>query len=204
MDWHRYRFHSVWRLDAAPREVYAALERAEDYPRWWPQVRGVGPAPAPAPGGPDTSADPDRADPAPDPAAEAGASDPRRGADGVIRFRSVLPYELVVTAREARRDPAAGVLEISMAGDLEGWARWTVCADGAAGSRAVFDQDVVVRKPLMRRLALPGRPLFRLNHALMMRAGRRGLRSSLAAHGPLRNGLWPKSPAMYRSRRPGD
>jgi hypothetical protein len=43
----------------------------------------------------------------------------------------------------------------------------------------LFEQEVTVRKPLMRRLALPCRPLFRANHALMMRACRHGLLAHL-------------------------
>ncbi|MEU1666073.1 SRPBCC family protein [Streptomyces sparsogenes] len=111
---------------------------------------------------------------------EAVRSDERTG---TARFRSLIPYDLVITVREARQDPAAGVLELAMSGDLEGWARWTVTARGT-GARAVFDQEVEVRKPLLRRLALPGRPLFRLNHALMMRSGLRGLRAHLATLPP--------------------
>ncbi|KUL35224.1 polyketide cyclase [Streptomyces sp. NRRL F-4489] len=98
---------------------------------------------------------------------------------GAARFRSVLPYELAVVATETRRDPGAGVLETALRGDLEGWARWTV-RPGAGGTRAVFEQDVELCKPALRRWALPARPLFRLNHALMMRAGRRGLAAWLA------------------------
>ncbi|MDJ1132327.1 SRPBCC family protein [Streptomyces iconiensis] len=97
---------------------------------------------------------------------------------GTGRIRSVLPYYLDLTVRMTRRDPDAGVLEISMAGDLEGWARWTVRAYGG-GTVALFEQEVEVRKPLMRLLAVPARPLFRANHALMMRGGRRGLRELL-------------------------
>ncbi|GGU69565.1 polyketide cyclase [Streptomyces albospinus] len=143
---HRYRFRSVWLLNAPPAVVYAVLERAEAYPHWWPQVREVAPI------------------------------DER---SGTARFRSFLPYDLVVVASEAVRDPGAGVLEIAMRGDLAGWARWTI-VPGAGGTRAVFEQDVEVRKPLLRRWALLGRPLFLVNHALMMRAGRRGLATWLA------------------------
>ncbi len=82
--------------------------------------------------------------------------------------------------RKTRRDPAAGVLEVTLSGDIDGWARWTVTADGS-GTLARYDQEVRVRKPLLRRLAVPGRPLFRLNHRLMMRAGRRGLLRHLEA-----------------------
>ncbi|MGQ4444513.1 polyketide cyclase, partial [Streptomyces violaceoruber] len=98
---------------------------------------------------------------------------------GLLRFRSLLPYDLTATVREQRRDPAEGVLEVAMSGDMEGWARWTVAPRGSA-SLVRYDQEVVVRKPLLRRLAVPGRPLFRANHRLMMRAGRRGLAAHLA------------------------
>ncbi|GAA3992999.1 SRPBCC family protein [Streptomyces sp. NBC_01352] len=147
MDWTRYRFRSRWTLPASPVAVYTALERAEDYPRWWRQVREV-----------------NRID----------------ATTGVITIRSFLPYDLTFTAREVRRDPAAGILEIAMTGDLDGWARWTITADGA-GSLARYEQLVEVNKPLLRRFAVPGRPVFRANHWLMMRSGRRGLAGHLQA-----------------------
>ncbi|GAA2516840.1 SRPBCC family protein [Streptomyces longisporus] len=147
MDWTHYRFRSLWVLPAAPATVYEVLERAEEYPRWWPQVREV------------TRLD---------------------DTTGVIRIRSVLPYDLHFTARETRRDPGAGVLAIAMSGDIEGWARWTITA-GGAGTLARFEQAVDVHKALLRRFAVPGRPVFRANHRLMMRAGRRGLVAYLEA-----------------------
>ncbi|MFI5799449.1 SRPBCC family protein [Streptomyces sp. NPDC051677] len=147
MDWTRYRFRALWALPAPADRVYDTLEQAEDYPRWWPQVREV-----------------NRID----------------DTTGVVRIRSLLPYDLTFTAREVRRDPAAGVLEIAMTGDLDGWARWTVTADGS-GALARYDQVVQVNKPLLRRFAVPGRPVFRLNHRLMMRSGRRGLVAHLQA-----------------------
>ena len=36
----RYVFRSVWRLEAPAGLVYAALADVEQYPTWWPQVRG--------------------------------------------------------------------------------------------------------------------------------------------------------------------
>ncbi|MEU9601463.1 SRPBCC family protein [Streptomyces sp. NPDC048109] len=147
MDWNHYRFRSLWALPAPAPDVYRALERIEDYPRWWPQVREV---------------------------------TRRDDASGVLRVRSLLPYDLTTVLREGRRDPAAGVLEVVMSGDMEGWARWTVASHGS-GSLVRYDQEVVVGKPLLRRLAVPGRPLFQANHRLMMRAGRRGLAAHLKA-----------------------
>ncbi|MFE6665615.1 SRPBCC family protein [Streptomyces sp. NPDC057697] len=147
MDWSHYRFVSIWELPAPPGAVYGILERAEDYPRWWPQVREA-----------------------------ALVND----TTGTTRIRSFLPYDLVMTVRERRRDPGAGIIEATLSGDLDGWIRWTVTAHGG-GSRVVYEQEVDVRRPLMRLLAVPGRPVFRANHALMMRAGRRGLAARLAA-----------------------
>ncbi|WP_407554117.1 SRPBCC family protein [Streptomyces sp. Pv4-95] len=95
------------------------------------------------------------------------------------RIRSLLPYDLTIVAAEKVRDPGAGVLEIAMRGDLAGWARWTI-RPGKGGTRAVYEQEVEVCKPLLRVLAPLARPLFRLNHAVMMRAGRRGLARWLA------------------------
>lgn len=147
MDWSHYRFRTQWALPAPPATVYDVLEQAEDYPRWWPQVREV-----------------NRLD----------------DTTGVIRIRATLPYDLTFTAREVRRDRVGGVLEIAMTGDLEGWARWRITGAGA-GTLARYEQEVDVNKPLLRRLSVPGRPVFRANHWLMMRAGRRGLAAYLEA-----------------------
>ncbi|GAB2906035.1 SRPBCC family protein [Streptomyces mayteni] len=144
-----YRFRSAWWVAAAPAAVYAVLDRPEEYPRWWPQVREVRRL------GPDS---------------------------GHCRFRSVLPVDLCVTAVAIRRDPAAGVLEVGLAGDLDGWMRWTLAAGGAggvAGTRVGYRQETALRHPLLRRLPRAARPVLVANHALMMRAARRGLRAWL-------------------------
>ncbi|MCX5379388.1 SRPBCC family protein [Streptomyces sp. NBC_00091] len=149
--WTHYRFRSVWDLDAPPALVYSLLEDAGRYPDWWPQVRRV-----------------EQID----------------EHTGTALIRSVLPYGIHVTLTGLLSDPARGVLEAALRGDIEGWARWTVRPAGAAGggrTRAVYEQEVEVRAALLRRFALAGRPLFRLNHALMMRAGRRGLEARLTA-----------------------
>ncbi|OII60014.1 polyketide cyclase [Streptomyces sp. CC53] len=105
------------------------------------------------------------------------------GDTATARVRSVLPYTLTVhlSLTERRRDGPARVLEAALTGDLEGWARWTLTPRRGHRTRAVYEQDVHARAPLLRRLALPGRPLFRANHAWMMRAGRRGLTARLRA-----------------------
>ncbi|MGW0391376.1 SRPBCC family protein [Streptomyces sp. NPDC003042] len=147
--WTHYRFRTVWDLDAPPPLVYSVLEDAGQYPAWWPQVRRVEPV------------------------------DEHTGA---ALIRSALPYGLHVTLTGLLRDPSRGVLEVALRGDIDGWARWTVRprgGPGAARTRALYEQEVEVRAPLLRWFALPARPLFRLNHALMMRGGQRGLAARL-------------------------
>ena len=35
----RYRFRSVWHIDACPADVYEVLSDIANYPLWWPEVR---------------------------------------------------------------------------------------------------------------------------------------------------------------------
>ena len=91
-----------------------------------------------------------------------------------VTCRSALPYDLVFTTTRRRRDPVAGVLEAALAGDLNGWSRWTITP-----GVAVFEEEVDVGKQSLRLLAPVARPLFRANHALMMRHGERGLQRYL-------------------------
>ncbi|WP_223291104.1 SRPBCC family protein [Streptomyces avicenniae] len=109
----------------------------------------------------------------------------RTGPDGGhCRFRSALPVDLRVTVRAVRRDPAAGVLEIALTGQLDGRMTWTVtAADGPGGGSLVrVEQDTALLHPLLRRLPRAARPLLRANHAWMMRSGERGLRAWLRKH----------------------
>ena len=96
-----------------------------------------------------------------------------------LRCRSVLPYDLVFTTHQKRRDPQARVLEATLAGDLEGFSRWTI-QEFPEGSRVTFEEQVVANKELLRRLDPVARPAFRANHKLMMQHGERGLRTYLA------------------------
>jgi hypothetical protein len=93
--------------------------------------------------------------------------------------RSLLPYDLALSSRQSRKDPGTGVLEASLHGDLDGFSRWTI-SPAPGGSLAVFDEEVTAQKTLLRLFGRIARPAFRANHTLMMRHGRRGLRTFLA------------------------
>ena len=98
---------------------------------------------------------------------------------GELRCRSLLPYDLVFVIRREVEDANRRILRATLDGDLAGSSQWTITADGA-GSIAVFDEDVVVRKALLKRAGFLVRPVLRFNHDRMMRSGERGLRKHLS------------------------
>ncbi|MGH2690739.1 MAG: SRPBCC family protein [Actinomycetota bacterium] len=97
-----------------------------------------------------------------------------------VRCRSVLPFDLSFVIHEPQLDPESGVLQARLAGDLEGYSRWTVTGT-TGGSILVFDEEVETTRPLLKRLSRLVRPALHANHALMMRHGEAGLRAHLAA-----------------------
>jgi hypothetical protein len=97
-----------------------------------------------------------------------------------MRCQATLPYDLVFTSTQERRDPVERVLQARLVGDLDGFSRWSIGPSPKGGTDAVFDEEVVATKALLRRLAPVARPAFKANHLLMMRHGQAGLRTYLA------------------------
>jgi hypothetical protein len=100
-----------------------------------------------------------------------------------VTCRAVLPYALVFRLHRVEQDERAGRLRVDMSGDLEGYCEGVVAAGQPGPATLAISQRVVVNKSLLRRLAPVARPLFRANHAAMMRRGQRGLRAYLAGSG---------------------
>ena len=98
----------------------------------------------------------------------------------VVLIMGVLPYSLEILMDKEIDDPSTGVLRAGLSGDLEGFSSWTVKPEGS-GCRLVYEQQVEVTKRLLQLLAPAARPLFRLNHRLMMSRGETGLRNYLAS-----------------------
>jgi hypothetical protein len=97
-----------------------------------------------------------------------------------VTCRSVLPYVLTFRLHRAVEDADHGRMRVDMSGDLEGFVQGHVAEHRTEGALLAISQRVAVTKPLLRALAPVGRPVFRANHALMMRRGQRGLRAYLA------------------------
>ncbi|MBK1788540.1 SRPBCC family protein [Prauserella cavernicola] len=92
--------------------------------------------------------------------------------------RASLPFALRLRMTRVEQDERAGRLGVALTGDLEGSLTGHVqpCADGTWLEIA---QHVVVRKRLLRVLSPVAHPVFRVNHAAMMRRGLHGLRARL-------------------------
>lgn len=152
MSLNEYRFRSVWSLEVAAARLFHALVDLANYPAWWPDIRSV------------SRVDEDTAE---------------------FTCRAVLPYALVFRLHRAEQDEAAGRLRVEVTGDLEGYVQGRVQGGVAehesSRARLEISQEVVVNKRLLRWLAPVARPVFRANHAMMMRRGYRGLRAYLAA-----------------------
>ncbi|NIH84145.1 SRPBCC family protein [Amycolatopsis granulosa] len=93
--------------------------------------------------------------------------------------RAALPYALVIRMRRDEEDVNRGRLRVHLTGDLEGELA-AVVLRRPGGTRLEITQHVIATKRLLRALSPLARPLFQVNHALMMRRGLRGLQSHLA------------------------
>ncbi|PXY19331.1 SRPBCC family protein [Prauserella muralis] len=93
--------------------------------------------------------------------------------------RATLPFALTLRVRRMEQDAAAGRLGVTLSGDLEGSLTGRVLPNGH-GTHLHIVQHVVAAKPLLRVFSPVAHPLFRANHAAMMRRGLRGLRAWLS------------------------
>jgi hypothetical protein len=96
-----------------------------------------------------------------------------------VTITAFFPYSLNFVMEREVDDSGAGVLRARMSGDLEGTSSWKVSREGE-GCSLVFEEEVEANKRMLRLLAPIARPAFTLNHAIMMRRGRAGLRQYLA------------------------
>lgn len=95
-----------------------------------------------------------------------------------LTCRSNLPLKLTLCLTRVEENESAGRLAVALSGDLEGSLTGHVARNGR-GTRLHITQHVVATKPLLRALSPVAHPVFRANHAMMMRRGLRGLRAHL-------------------------
>ncbi|MCK6065191.1 MULTISPECIES: hypothetical protein [Microbacterium] len=154
-----YDFTSRWRVAAGPPQCWSAAERMlrPGAATWWPGV------------------------------SVAGA--PSRMAPGeriALVVRSPFGYRLrvhltVVSLAPGRR------LVVRSDGDLAGVGTVELAPAGAAATEIIVRWCVSTRRPWMNATAAVLRPVFVAAHAVVMRAGERGLRRAVARASEPRN-----------------
>ena len=147
-----YALVSTWRFDAPRRTVWNAIQDVEYWPRWWRFVERV---------------------------EELERGDP----DGVGALRrytwtSRLPYSLSFDMRVSAVRPLE-LLEARACGELNGVGRWVFGEDNGL-TIVRYEWTVATAKRWMNLLAPLLAPVFRWNHAQVMREGERGLTQYLA------------------------
>ena len=91
---------------------------------------------------------------------------------GLVLCRAVLPFTLHLELRPEIRDPA-GVLQVSIDGDLRGWSRFTLTPRGS-GTGVHYEQKVETQRGVLHATRFV-QGLVRANHTWMMRSCRQGL-----------------------------
>jgi uncharacterized protein YndB with AHSA1/START domain len=144
---------SHWHIKAPREQVWEALTRPEDWPRWWPHVRAVQ-------------------------SLRRGQAD-GTGARRRLHWRTRLGYgfSVVVDVVEAHRPER---LRARASGHMAGEGVWLLHAAATGGTQATYLWRVQLHRPWMRALSPLLAPLFRWSHAGVMRAGERGLARYLA------------------------
>ncbi|HZZ29534.1 MAG TPA: hypothetical protein VFE46_16165 [Pirellulales bacterium] len=154
-----YRFVTIWRFSEPIGQVWKALNAAEDYPLWWPNVsyyqcltpenpRGV-------------------------------------GACGKRAVRGFLPYSLHYTTTITRSEPPHD-LAYNAEGDLVGDGQFVLkeitpntppgsAAGKTAGTEVTLHWNVATQGRWLNRLSPLLKWLFAANHNYVMRRGERGL-----------------------------
>ena len=144
---------SHWRIAAPVERVWAALTDPETWPLWWPYVRSVRTVHA---------------------GDEAGLGRVRR-----IEWDTRLPYRIVIEV-EAIESLRPERLRARSHGAIRGEGIWLLRSEGRF-TDVTYVWRVEVTAGWMRWLAPVLAPLFRWNHAGVMRAGGEGLARHLGA-----------------------
>ncbi|MEA2574365.1 MAG: hypothetical protein QOH93_1663 [Chloroflexia bacterium] len=149
----KYKFLTVWKLDAPIDRVWEAIHDTDEWPRWWKYVQAVG-----------------------------GKVEGIEDGVGSVRsytWSSALPYKLTFHMRTTRAEKPY-VLEGEAQGELTGTGRWDLStADGVTTVRYLWEVDMA--KPFLNAIAPVARPLFVWNHNKVMQAGGEGLARLLGA-----------------------
>ena len=152
-----FHFDERWIVDAGIESVWAVLERVDQWPEWWPGLTAA-----------------ERVGVGHDEAVDISVTP---GSRARLLVRAPIGWSLRFTI-EVEEVEAPQLIRFQSEGDLRGEGRWTLTA-----SEGVTDIDAMWCVTTNRTLIRAMRPLSGLMHALVMRAGERGLRRRLSGQG---------------------
>jgi uncharacterized protein YndB with AHSA1/START domain len=142
-----FRFDRSWHFEVTPEELWTTLSHTERYREWWPWLRSF-------------TIDGVNGD---------GADALTTGRTARVGIQAPLPYQLHCTVRvdDAVRNER---LVTTVDGDLQGPARLELRpADGGTEARLAWEFEL--RAPLLRTLALLGRPAMAWAHDRIVERG---------------------------------
>ena len=152
-----FHFDERWIVDAGIESVWAVLERVDQWPEWWPGLTAA-----------------ERVGVGHDEAVDISVTP---GSRARLLVRAPIGWSLRFTI-EVEEVEAPQLIRFQSEGDLRGEGRWTLTAsEGVTAIDAMW--CVTTNRTLIRAM----RPLSGLMHALVMRAGERGLRRRLSGQG---------------------
>lgn len=142
-----YALVSTWRVNAAAERVWQVLTDVESWPAWWPFVAAV----------------------------EQVRPGRENGLHSVWRYtwKTLLPYQLRFELRITRVD-APRLVEAEVQGDVCGRSVCRIFPEDRF-TTVRYEWQVRTCRPWMKWLAPVARPVFRWNHAQVMRRGEKEL-----------------------------
>jgi hypothetical protein len=147
----KYSFTTHWQLEAPIQPVWEAIYDSLEWPNWWKGVKSV----------------------------EELKKPDNLGLNGSMRYtwKSVLPYSLVFNMRVIEKEAPVHLKGIAY-GELEGQGEWHL-TENAGITDIIYNWDVITTKKWMNSMAFLLKPLFRLNHNIVMHWGAEGLAKKL-------------------------
>ena len=143
----KYKFITHWQIEAPLASVWDAIYNSMDWPNWWKGVNSV---------------------------VEIKKND-SSGVNGVRHYvwKSVLPYQLAFDMKLIEKEDMVRLKGVAF-GELDGMGEWHFqIIDGFVD--IIYNWEVITTKKWMNSLAFILKPLFKLNHNVVMHWGAEGL-----------------------------
>ncbi len=149
----KYRFVTIWSIEAPVEAVCDAIYGSLNWPLWWRNVESV----------------------------EELVVGDASGIGSVRRYiwRGHLPYRLTFDIRVNHLEPLITIEGIA-SGDVEGRGRWSFTTEGAV-TKVRYEWQIHTTRAWMNLLSHLARPFFKWNHNAVMQQGGEALARMLNA-----------------------